>query len=80
MTAAAMSTLISKGCEIRLIESDEISTIGVGEATIPVIRGFNDLIGIDENEFLRKHKARSNLASSSSTGANRATPICTASA
>ncbi len=53
MTAAAMSTLISNGCEVRLIESDEISTIGVGEATIPVIRGFNDLIGIDENEFLR---------------------------
>ena len=54
MTAAAMSTLISNGCNIRLVESDLISTIGVGEATIPVIRGFNDLIGVDENEFMRQ--------------------------
>jgi tryptophan halogenase len=54
MTAAAMSALISNGCTIRLVESDLISTIGVGEATIPVIRGFNDLIGVDENEFLRQ--------------------------
>ena len=53
MSAAAMSHLLPTGYRIRLIESDEISTIGVGEATIPVIRGFNDLIGVDENEFMR---------------------------
>ncbi|MFP5393791.1 MAG: tryptophan 7-halogenase, partial [Gammaproteobacteria bacterium] len=45
MTAAALSHLMPHGHRIRLIESDEISTIGVGEATIPLIRGFNDLIG-----------------------------------
>jgi tryptophan halogenase len=54
MTAAAMSSLMPAGVQVRLIESDEISTIGVGEATIPLIRGFNDLIGVDENEFLRE--------------------------
>ncbi len=53
MTAAALSHLLPAHYRIRLIESDAISTIGVGEATIPVIRGFNDLLGIDEDEFLR---------------------------
>ena len=53
MSAAALSALLPLGYRIRLVESDAISTIGVGEATIPLIRGFNDLIGIDENDFIR---------------------------
>ncbi|MES3025426.1 MAG: tryptophan halogenase family protein [Pseudomonadota bacterium] len=54
MSAAALSHLMPVGHRIRLIESDEISTIGVGEATIPLIRGFNDLLGIDEDTFIRE--------------------------
>jgi tryptophan halogenase len=54
MTAAAFAALMPAGYRIRLIESDQISTIGVGEATIPLIRGFNELIGIDEDEFMRQ--------------------------
>jgi len=53
MTAAALAKLLSGRYIIRLIESDEIATIGVGEATIPAIKEFNQAIGIDENEFLK---------------------------
>ena len=53
MTAAAMSKLLGPGIAIRLIESDEISTVGVGEATIPKIKLFNHALELDENEFLK---------------------------
>jgi len=54
MAAAALSKLMGHACRIRLVESDEIATIGVGEATIPTIKAFNALLDIDEDEFLRK--------------------------
>jgi tryptophan halogenase len=53
MTAAAFSKLLTPAYRIRLVESDEIGTIGVGEATIPHIKAFNEALGIDENEFVR---------------------------
>jgi tryptophan halogenase len=54
MVAAALSRAIrSPSVSITLIESDEIGTVGVGEATLPAIRNFNALVGVDERELLR---------------------------
>jgi tryptophan halogenase len=55
MAAAAISKIMGAfpGLSIRLIESEAIGTVGVGEATIPQINQFNKLLGIDENEFVR---------------------------
>ncbi|HET7817400.1 MAG TPA: tryptophan halogenase family protein [Sphingomicrobium sp.] len=56
MAAAALARLRSTGVEVTLVESDEIGTIGVGEATIPPIRNFNEMVGLDEDEFVRRTK------------------------
>lgn len=53
MTAAAIvSMLPSDSVSVTLVESEAIGIIGVGEATLPHIRHFNDTIGIDEAEFM----------------------------
>jgi len=54
MAAAAISRIMGgTGLRIELVESEEIGTIGVGEATIPQINLFNAMLGIDEAEFVR---------------------------
>jgi tryptophan 7-halogenase len=58
MVAASLSKFLRKlNCRISLIESEQIGTIGVGEATIPPIMDFIRVLGIDENDIIRKTKA-----------------------
>ncbi|MEJ0087667.1 MAG: tryptophan halogenase family protein [Pseudomonadota bacterium] len=53
MTAAALSHLVPGLRSIQLIESDEIGTVGVGEATVPHLRLFNEALQINEADFVR---------------------------
>jgi tryptophan halogenase len=58
MAAASLAKHLEKlNCSIRLIESEQIGTVGVGEATIPPIIDFIRLLGVDENEIIRAAKA-----------------------
>lgn len=58
MAAAALGKVIGTSSgSITLVESEEIGTVGVGEATIPPIIQFNTILGIDEDEFVRETNA-----------------------
>ena len=57
MAAAPLSQQLPRegplACEIVLVESPDIATVGVGEATIPPIRMFNDMLGLDNKEEIK---------------------------
>ena len=58
MSAAALRhQLTVQDYTVTLVESDEIGTVGVGEATLPHIKMFNDMLGIDEAHFMRETRA-----------------------
>lgn len=53
MAAAALARTLEFPISLTLIESEDIGTVGVGEATVPHLRMFNDTLRIDEAEFVR---------------------------
>ena len=57
MTAAALVKLLPTRCRVHLVESEAIGIVGVGEATLPHIRGFNERLGINEAEFMAATRA-----------------------
>ena len=54
MAAAAFSKLLGRDYSVDLVESEEIGTVGVGEATVPHLKLFNQVLEIDEIEFLKQ--------------------------
>jgi tryptophan halogenase len=57
LTAYSLITRLGNVLDITLVESDQIGTVGVGEATIPTMRTYHRLVGIDEKEFMTATQA-----------------------
>jgi tryptophan 7-halogenase len=62
MAAAALQRTLGPHAKVSLVESEDIGIVGVGEATVPPIREFNVMIGLDEAEFMRETKATLKVA------------------
>lgn len=58
MTAAALADYAEKNiCAVTLVESEEIGSVGVGEATLPQMKDFNDFIGLNEADMMQSTNA-----------------------
>jgi len=54
MAASAFARTMNRQARIRLVESEEIGIVGVGEATVPHIKAFNQLLGLNEAQFVAR--------------------------
>lgn len=57
VAASILSKQMASLLEITLVESEDIGTVGVGESSIPPIRSFHKVAGVDEREFMRATQA-----------------------
>jgi len=61
MAAAPLAQIFmghdQRPCEVVVVESPEIGTVGVGEATLPTIRAYNATLGLDGVDFVKKTQA-----------------------
>lgn len=62
MTAAYLSKALDRDVEIQLIESSNIRTIGVGEATFSTVRLFFEYLGLNEEDWMSHCNASYKLA------------------
>jgi tryptophan 6-halogenase len=62
MTAAYLSKALDKNIQITLVESSNITTVGVGEATFSTIKIFFDYLGLQEHEWMPKCNASYKMA------------------
>jgi tryptophan halogenase len=53
MAAGALAWVLPEAASVRLVESQEIGIIGVGEATLPHLRAFFETLGMDEADVMR---------------------------
>jgi len=57
MAAAPLAQRLGNHASVTVVESPDIGTIGVGEATLPTIRFYNALLGIDQADFIARTRA-----------------------
>jgi tryptophan halogenase len=57
IAAATFARFLGNRASITLVESDEIGTVGVGEATIPQIHNLVIGLGLDQADFVRRTNA-----------------------
>lgn len=71
LAAAALGKVLGKKLDISIIESEQIGRIGVGEATIPPLRTFHRLLGIDERQLMSEIQATFKLGIEFSNWGNK---------